>query len=264
MNNKILVTDNNIDFQLNKNIVSKILSDDEDIITVISIDILNDTELTIEYNITEGIKINFSINIHDNCKLKLIDKKIGKGIKSKYHVTLNDNSYILINKINDGTGIKEFDLVDLNGIKSEVFYVLKTISKTTEHYDIVVNHNKKETISNIITNAVNIQNGLVNFNVTCLVPKGCISSIVNQQNHIINFTNNKCQINPNLLIDEMDTSASHSAHISSFNKDDLFYLESRGINEQDALNLLIKGFLMDNILDIENKYITSLVKKYWG
>lgn len=263
MLNKIIVSDKDIIFKLNDNIKYKILSDENDLIKIISLDILNSDKLKIEYNIKEEIKINFIINIQKNVELKLIDEKIGFNIKSKYNYKLCENSNLIINKINDTENIREYDQVDLNGVNSKTEYVLKTISNTLEHYDIIVNHNAKETTSDVITDGINIQDGTIVLNVTGIVPKGCISTLVNQVNHIINLTNNKCQINPNLLIDEMDSSANHSAHISNFSDEDLFYLESRGINKNDAFKLLIKGLLMNNILDEENEYIDKIIKKYW-
>lgn len=264
MINKIVISDNDIKYKLNKNIKYKLLSSDDDIIKVISLDILNSDKLKIEYNIKEELKINLVFNILDSVSLNLIDEKKGINIKSKYHYILNSDSYLLVNKINDTKNIKEFDLVELNGINSKADYVLKTVSTTKETYDVYVNHNSKDTISNVITSGINIENGSILMNITGDVPKGCTGTIVNQINRIINFTNNKCQINPNLLIDEMDSSANHSAHVSKFRDEDLFYLESRGINKNEAFKLLIKGFLMDNILEEEKEYIVSLINKYWG
>ena len=263
MLNKIIVNDKDIKFNLNDNIKYKILSNDNDIIKVISLDILNSDKLKIEYNIKEEIKINFIINIQKNISFKLIDEKIGFNIKSKYQYILSENSDIVVNKINDGEKIREFDLIDLNGINSKLNYVLKTISSSEEHYDILVNHNAKNTTSDVITDGINIDKGKLILNVTGIVSKGKTGTVVNQVNHIINLTDNKCQINPNLLIDEMDAVANHSAHISNFTDEDLFYLMSRGINKNNAFKLLIKGLLMDKIMNEENEYIDRIIKKYW-
>ena len=100
-------------------------------------------------------------------------------------------------------------------------------------------------------------------NVTSEVPKGCINTYVNQINRIINFTSNVCSIYPNLLIDEMDASASHSAHISNFDDNDMFYLKCRCIDENSAKKLLIKGFLMDNLDEELYSDIDRILNKYW-
>ena len=87
---------------------------------------------------------------------------------------------------------------------------------------------------------------------------------VDQVNRIINLTKNKCEIDPNLYIDEYDVNASHSALIGKFSDEEMFYLESRGINKTDALKLLIKGFILSNIEIEELKnQINEKIEKYW-
>lgn len=254
--NKIIINDNSLDIKLD----TIKHEEKKTYVNEIYLDILNDSVLEVEYNIEEEIKINIFINIADNVNLTIREKKKGNNFKVKYSYNLGQNSHLIINKINDGNLIKEYDLIDLNGENAYVKYILKTICNLDEKYDIVVNHNKGNTISDVITNAVNLDGSMV-INVTSFVPKNSINSSVSQNNRIINLTDNKCQINPILLIDEEKVDASHSAHISKFSDEDLFYLMTRGINIKDANKLLIKGFLNSEIE--ENEYIDNLVNKYW-
>lgn len=260
--NKIIITDDSYDFHFDENIIFKDLSDENSLIKSISLDILNDSSISFEYNIQGEIKLNIFINIKYDATLILNDKKVGNNFKLKYNYTLSRSSNLIINKINDGTIIKEYDLANLDGENSSIKYILKTICKKDEHYDIVINHNIQNTNSNIITNGINTQDGKMVINVTGFVPKGSINANLNQENRIINLTNHKCQINPNLLIDEENVCANHSAHISNFDKEDLFYIMSRGIDYNNAQILLIKGFL-NSLIDNED-YIDNLITKYWG
>ena len=130
---------------------------------------------------------------------------------------------------------------------------------------MVINHNAKYSSSNIINNVVNIEAGKVLIDVNGIVPKGNIGCILNQSNRIISLNNNKCQINPNLLIDENDVVANHSAFVGKFDEEQLFYLQSRGISYNDALKLLIKGFIIEG-LKLDNaslKEIEDSLNKYW-
>lgn len=261
--NKIIISDNDYELNIDNNIIFKDLSEENSYIKNISLDILNDSNLEIEYNIKEEIKLNILFNINKNVKFNLYDKKIGNNFKLKYNYLLDTSSNLIVNKINDGQIIKEYDLVNLNGENSSIKYVLKTISKVDEHYDIIINHNKKNTKSEVITNGININDGKMLVNVTGFVPNGCPNSDLIQDNRIINLTNNKCQINPNLLIDESIVNANHSAHISDFDKNDMFYIMSRGIDYNNALILLIKGFLISNLETNDNEYIDKIISKYW-
>ncbi len=48
---------------------------------------------------------------------------------------------------------------------------------------------------------------------------------------------------PQLEIEANDVKCGHGAAVSKLNKDDIFYLESRGINAQATQRLLVDAFL---------------------
>ena len=76
---------------------------------------------------------------------------------------------------------------------------------------------------------------------------------------------NNSSIKPNMYIGEYDVEASHSSVIGKFNKDDIFYLQTRGISYEDSLKLLIKGLLIGS-LDLNIKFKEKILKeinKYW-
>ena len=62
-----------------------------------------------------------------------------------------------------------------------------------------------------------------------------------------------------MLIEEYDVEASHSAKIGSFNEENLFYMESRGLNRKEAINLLTNGFLKRNLKN--NEFINDFIEK---
>ena len=90
--------------------------------------------------------------------------------------------------------------------------------------------------SNIKNNGVCIERGNIIYQVSSFVPKEITGCIVNQNNRIINLTDNKCEIKPNLYIDSFDVEASHSALIGKFSDEEMFYIQSRGIDYNNALN----------------------------
>ena len=77
----------------------------------------------------------------------------------------------------------------------------------------------------------------------------------------------KCDtsISPNMFIDLNDVEAKHGSVIGSFNQDQIFYLMSKGINYNDTLKLLIKGYIFSNV-DIDNDLrlkILEIINLYW-
>ena len=227
----------------------------------IKLTVVKDTNLIINYTSTEENKLDVFITIKDNAKLNLYEYRDGAYTKIQYKIYLNENSKMYVDKFYDVDEIKEMSIVNLNGINSTYDHNFKTICSSLEKYDMVVYHNNKNTNSNIINNGINIKEGKLNFNISSFIPKGKIECNANQSSRIVNLTNNKCNINPNLYVDEYDVIANHAAHIGKFNNDELFYLMSRGITLEDATNLLIKGFLLNNTNHQEK--IEESINKYW-
>lgn len=232
-------------------------------ITKVVINVLKSCELQLDSNL-ENSKLDVVFNLKPNVSLNLYENKIGNKSKVQYTFNLLDNSIINIEKFVNCTNPKEMIIVNLDGKSSSINYNFKSLATSKEVYDIVVNHNEAESKSEIKNNFVCVDNGKISVQVSGYVDKGTKKCIINQNNHIINLTNNKCEIRPNLYINEYDTEANHSALIGGFNNDELFYMQSRGISIADASKLLIRGFLLSNINNKRIiKNVEKSIKEYW-
>lgn len=232
-------------------------------ITKVVINVLKNCSLEIDY-LMDNSKYDILFNIEPKVKFNLYEYKKGDKAKIQYTFNTSDNSNVNIYKFNNILNIKEMIIANLNGINSSIDYNFKSIATTKEVYDIVVSHNSKNTSSNIINNSLCTKDGKVYIQVSGYVDNGITGCELNQSNQIINLTDNKCEIRPNLYINEYDTIANHSALIGGFDNDELFYLQTRGISELEARKLLINGFLLSNI---ENKNMIKIIenniKEYW-
>lgn len=253
--NKIILTEDNIECTDLKNIS---YTYETDYINKLKINILKNTQLELYINNFNDIKLDIEIHLKNDVKFNLIEikKNINGKILNKYFVL--ENSILNITKINDVKTINEKNIINLNEKDASCNLILKTVSKEIEKYDLLINHNALYTNSNIITNGLNI-NGKLTFMVTTLIPNGMKNSIASQQNKIINLTNNECTIKPNLLIEENDVVANHSALIGTFSPDEIFYMQRMGIDKTTCYKLLTEGFLKSNI----NKKYSNILKKYW-
>ena len=73
--------------------------------------------------------------------------------------------------------------------------------------------------------------------------------------------NAKIKALPNLYIDEYDVIASHACSIGSVNKEDLFYLMSRGLSETEANKIVVMGYVKPILDHIEDENIKQEVEK---
>jgi len=265
--NKIIIANDEIKSKKLDDSINVIVHKKNEAFNVNTIDIiiLKDTELEIRNDILEDTKLYINFSIKDNVNAYIFDIRTGSKVKIQYNYNLGNESNLVVNKFYDCNNVREVDIIDLDGFKANIKHYLKTISTNYEKYDIIINHNNSCTISHISNNGINILDGQLIFNVTGYVANGKKECNLNQENRIITMNENKCAINPNLLIDENDVSASHSALIGKFNDEEIFYLRSRGISEKNAVNLLVKGLLLSK-LSLTNKRkeeLENIIDKYW-
>ncbi len=228
----------------------------------INISVVKNTNLMIEYDCKDESKLEMYFNISPFVSCNIYELKRGKCGKFSYKFYVLEDALLNLYKFNDIDDNKEQVIFNLNGNLAKLNYNFKTISSFKEKYDLLVYHNFSNTESLVNNYGVNVKKGDLKFNVSSFVPKGNGKCIINQNGRIINLTNNTCQINPNLFIDDYDCVANHSAHIGKCNSDELFYLMSRGIAYKKAETLLIKGFLLKDS-NVLSKDILKSINKYW-
>ena len=67
---------------------------------------------------------------------------------------------------------------------------------------------------------------------------------------------------PELEIYADDVKCSHGSTSGNIDGDAVYYLMTRGLSKKDAINLIIKGFLNDVVLEIENRQIKKLIEDH--
>lgn len=206
----------------------------------IVIDISKDTNILIE----NGNVYDYTFNVN-NAKLNVLSIE-EKDYDINYEINIRRGN-VSFNSINYNKGNVSLT-VNLDGEDSSINIHNSVIAKDKVDYEIRVNHNKKNTNSNIYNNAVTKCSGTVSFNVFSYAPKKSSGCLINQDSKIISLNEqNKNKINPVLLIDEYEVEARHAAFIGNFKEEELFYLQSRGLSVNEAKNLLLNGLLIGSL-----------------
>lgn len=223
----------------------------------ISINIDKDMDLSINIKGCTKLIVIFNILANVHCNLFLLTLDSIDQVEYQYNV--RQNGCCNIEKLNMVTGIKEMITASLEE-DSNFVYLFKSIAEGYEKYDYMIYHNGVRSNSNIVNHSINEQ-GSIYYQISSFVPKNIIGCCANQYNRILNLTTNKCEIRPNLYIDCHDVEANHSALIDLLDEKELFYLKTRGIKEDKAKQLLIKGFLISKL---KNKEFIDLINQRLG
>jgi Fe-S cluster assembly protein SufD len=68
---------------------------------------------------------------------------------------------------------------------------------------------------------------------------------------MMSFGEASASLSSESIINNHDTEASHSATVGQVDEEDLLYMLSRGIDEQRAKNMLVEGFFVPVLEEIE-------------
>lgn len=203
---------------------------------------------------------NISLNINIDKDVKLFEYHNNSITNNIYNLTKNSN--LILNRFS----IKSNLTTDLNLYESSnCLYKYSCININDSNYIININHLEKNSISKIINNGLNMNNSKLNFIINSKILKSSINVDTNQDSKIILMGENNCLIKPNLLVDNNNINANHSAYIGHFKEQEVFYLKSRGIKENEVFRLLAKAFLIGNMnIDFLCKnMILQDLNNYW-
>ena len=148
-----------------------------------------------------------------------------------YHFSINSSSDVEVNLVKDGVSVS---------------YYYNNINYDDNKFKIRINHLCSNTHSEVFNHGVNVFDNKLMYYVDGVVPKSSSKCICNQDNQIINMSDGKSTICPNLLIDNYDVDSNHAAYIGKFKDEIMFYLMSRGISRVVAYRLLLNGFLLNS------------------
>ena len=249
--NRIIVNRNRIDNY----------KDDEIEINNNKIWFYKDNKYEFEYIDCDDVRLEFMI---DNAKIEILDYSSDNYLKIKNIYNI-DNGSLRIDKFYNNKQVDEEIDFNLMQDGDRVDYNFATISLGEENYIINVNHNNKNTISNIDNRSVALKNSKINYTINSRVLKDCVKSMLDQNTRIITLDECEAKISPNMFIDLDDVIAKHGSVIGTFKEDQVFYLMSKGISYNDTVKLLIKGYLLSKIrvnVDIRMK-IMDIIDRYW-
>ena len=120
-------------------------------------------------------------------------------------------------------------------------------------------HRAANTSSTVISKGISIDGGvssyrgLVQINRKC---KGVKSSVVCDGLMLDN--DSKALTFPSMDVGESDVQVSHEATVGKIGEDQLFYLMSRGLSEEEATKLIVLGFIEPLVKELPLEYAVEL------
>lgn len=151
----------------------------------------------------------------------------------------------MLGELNDGDSMSDtLSILEGNGSVSETKLICVCTEDQKVNVSTRVRHDGRSTVSDMLTRAVMRDEATGIFNGITKIEKGATGANGQQTERVLMLSPKaRGDANPMLLIDEDDVQAGHAASVGQVNKEQIYYLMSRGISRQEAINLIVYGFL---------------------
>lgn len=136
--------------------------------------------------------------------------------------------------------------IDLDGPGASLDLAGASMSRGAEQVDIrvIVRHNVPGCRSEQLFKSVADGSARVSFNGLVYVAEGAVRTVAHQQNHSLLLSEDAvCESRPQLEIYADDVECSHGATTGYLSPEELFYMRSRGIPEEQARAMQVEAFL---------------------
>lgn len=212
----------------------------------------NSGEYTLEY--VDSTDICLEVILLDSVAVTLFVCSKGNRVKVSNHYKLGKNSNLVLFVFYYNLKVIEDFIVDLNGEHSKFSLNFSSLCVGDEIYHMVIHHNHHHVSSNICNKCIGFDGASIHFQIDSNLEKGNTDCVMDQYTRIVNIGDVQASVIPNMFIEEDDVEARHGTAIGRFHENDLFYLMSRGICYDEAILLLMKGFIFSNLaVDMEKR-----------
>lgn len=179
-------------------------------------------------------------------------------------VNLKENSELTMVLVLENEFISQKEMIfKLEGKNANLKLLAIIIGKNSEKFPLKITaiHSSPETKSEITIKSVLKDESEINFEGKIIVPKKSVKTVSHLSHNSLPLSENAKTITiPSLEIHENNVKISHSTTIGLINSEHLFYLKSRGINQETAEKILIKAFVLSDLKNFNDKHFANKIR----
>ncbi|MBK2401860.1 MULTISPECIES: SufB/SufD family protein [unclassified Erysipelothrix] len=186
-----------------------------------------------------------------------------EALEVNEHIKLYEHAHLIANygEMSQGNHQK-YTHIEYLGLGSHCEFKGAVIAFNKLKWTVKADHQARKSYAMVECNAIVLNKGSLNLEVIGSIAKGNSGSETHQMSRIMNLGEDvHGVVYPMLLIDENDVAASHAASVGQPNEEHIYYLQSRGLTREDALRLIIMGYLMPIVDAIDDETIQTQLKE---
>lgn len=242
------------------------------------IELIDNTTLKIDKTIDDEIVIKKDLDLELDLSKYLnltFNLTISKKVKSNIYIITKQNAILDINiNVEEDASVKCFfaffnrktniDIrTNLLGKNSNSnINIISLSNNNISTFNTTINHLNDNTNS-IINNSLILNNNSSSISIikSNIKNKSIDSNSSQTIDALLLDDKSKIEMTPSLFINENEVFANHSSNISRINKDDLYYILSKGISKKDAEKMYILSFLMKQTPIEKKEIIEQMIER---
>jgi len=202
-----------------------------------------------ESNISSIVNTVIEIDVNSGARLdyyKIQTENLNSFHIGRTHIYLHEKSHVQTFTLSKGSLLARSDInIIFKGEQASCDLYGLSYSKSRQHLDhhTVIDHAVGHCKSNEFYRSILEDKSRVVFNGKVIVREGASQTEASQANHNILLSSDaEIDTKPELEIYHDDVKCTHGATIGQLDEESLFYLRSRGLDEETSRNILIHAF----------------------
>ncbi len=172
-----------------------------------------------------------------------------------YHVRENAHLTLAYGDLNNEVLHRTSEVL-LEGFGAQADVRSAAIVSTSKEVSLQVRHVHSDTTGHMENYAVMLDQGNLKLDAIGRIEKQAPRSKTHQVSRVLNLAEHqKATVFPKLYIDNNDVEASHAQSIGQIDEDQLYYLQARGLDRNEATQLIVYGYLYPIAAVIEEESV---------
>lgn len=176
-------------------------------------------------------------------------------VSETYHVKANAHLTLAYGDLNNEILHRTSEVL-LEGFGAQADIRSAAIVSTLKEVSLQLRHVHSDTTGQMENYAVMLDQGNLKLDAIGRIEKLAPRSKTHQVSRVLNLAEQqKATVYPKLYIDNNDVEASHAQSIGQIDEDQLYYLQARGLDRNEATQLIVYGYLYPIAAVIEEESV---------
>ena len=217
------------------------------------------------YLLVQGEEIDCDVKMHGaaGCEVRIwFDLRAQRSIRLASFAEAQKDAVLTLSYLDVDDSDASYDLqAKAAGEGAQIAVHTATLCGCRKNWNMEIIHERPHTVGTMENYCIVKADAACIIKAVGNIPKGSYGSESHQKSRVLTMSDrHSSEVVPILYIDENDVKASHAMTLGQPDADQLYYLQTRGLNLEQALGLMSIGYFLPVIEQIANKDLREQIQ----